>query len=250
MLELCNITAGYGRTTIIENITLHCNDNEAIVIFGPNGAGKTTLLQTIYRFTNIHHGDLYFNGIELSKHSPHDLLPLGMGYIRQRDGVFSSMTVRDNFKMALYSRKHYNLSDVLEETFILFPRLKERIGQTANTLSGGEKKMLAVALVMAQNPDFFLIDELSEGLAPKVRDQVLEVIINVSREKKKALIIVEEATQTLLKLVDRAYCLRDGKIIAEGPNQGFLEKEVIEQLYFGKECESKLVVKDTNRIKD
>ena len=233
MLEVNNITAGYGKMTILEDISLYCKDNEVIVLFGPNGAGKTTLMQTIYRFADLHHGDIRYNGIDLTKRSPHDMLRLGIGYIRQRGGIFPSMTVKDNFRMALYLRKHYRLSDELERVFGFFPRLKERLGQTAITLSGGEKKMLAVACVLAQDPDFLLVDEISEGLQPQLRDEVIKVISSSAREGNKAVIFVEEATERVLKMADRAYCLRDGKIIVEGPAQDFLDKATLEKLYFG-----------------
>jgi len=237
MLEVNNITAGYGKMTILEDISLHCKDNEVIVIFGPNGAGKTTLMQTIYRFADLHHGDIRYNGIDLTKRSPHDMLHLGIGYIQQRGGFFSSMTVKDNFRMALYSHKHYKLSDKLEKIFSFFPRLEERLGQTAITLSGGEKKMLAIACVLAQDPDFLLVDEVSEGLQPSLRDEVMEIILKLAREGNKAVIIVEEATESVLQIADRAYCLRDGKINAEGPAQDFLDKSTLEKLYFGEVCD-------------
>jgi branched-chain amino acid transport system ATP-binding protein len=237
VLEVNNITAGYGKMTILEDISLFCKDNEVIVIFGPNGAGKTTLMQTIYRFADLHHGDIRYNGIDLTKRSPHDMLRLGIGYIQQRGGFFSSMTVKDNFRMALYSHKHYKLSDKLEKIFSFFPRLEERLGQTAITLSGGEKKMLAVACVLAQDPDFLLVDEVSEGLQPQLRDEVIEVISSSAREGNKAVILVEDATESVLKMADRAYCLRDGKIVAEGPTQDFFDKATVEKLYFGEACD-------------
>lgn len=230
MLELNSITAGYGKMVVLEDISLHCKDNEVVLVFGPNGAGKTTLMQTIYRFADLHQGEMRYGGVDLAKCSPHDMLSLGIGYIWQRGGFFPSMAVKDNFRMALHSRKDYELSDKI---FKYFPRLEQKLGQTAGTLSGGEKKMLAVACVLAQDPDLLLVDEVSEGLQPMLRDEVTEIISNLAREENKAVVLVEEPTEKVLKMVDRAYCLRDGSIVAEGPAQDFLNMPDLEKLYFG-----------------
>jgi branched-chain amino acid transport system ATP-binding protein len=234
VLELNSVTAGYGKMVVLEDITLHCGDNEVVLVFGPNGAGKTTMLQTIYRFADLHQGAIRYNGEDLAKYYPHDMLSLGIGYMWQRGGFFPSMTVRDNFRMALRSLKDYDLSDKLEQTFRFFPRLQQKLEQTAITLSGGEKKMLAVACVLAQDPNLLLVDEVSEDLQPQLRDSVIDIIANLVREKKKAAILVEEPTEKVLQIADRAYCLRDGAIVAEGPAKDFLNKADLEELYFGK----------------
>ncbi len=234
MLELNNVTAGYGKMVILEDISLRCKDNEVVLVFGPNGAGKTTLMQTIYRFADLHQGVMRYNEVDLAKYSPHDMLSLGVGYVWQRGGFFPSMTVKDNFRMAVHSLKDYELSDKLEQIFSFFPRLEQKLGQTAITLSGGEKKMLAVACVLAQAPDLLLVDEISEDLQPELRDRVIEGIANLVREGNKAAILVEEPTEKVLGIADRAYCLRDGAIIAEGPARDFLNKPDLEKLYFGK----------------
>lgn len=235
MLELNNVGAGYGKMVILHDISLQCKDSEIVLILGPNGAGKTTLMQTIYRFADIHHGDIYYNGKDLSKCAPHDMISLGIGYIWQRDGFFPSMTVQDNLRMALYSQKpkDYEISEKLGKVLSYFPRLEQKLGQTAITLSGGEKKMLAIACVLAQDHDLLLADELSEGLQPLLRDQSIEIVSNWAREKNKSVIFVEEAAEKVLEAADQVYCLRDGSIVAEGPAQDFLDKATLEKLYFG-----------------
>ena len=233
MLELNNVTAGYKKMTILENISLSCEANEVVLIFGPNGAGKTTLMQAIYRFADIHKGDIGYNGVDLTKRSPHDMLSLGIGYIWQRNGLFPSMTVKDNLSMALYARKGYNASEQIDKILEFFPRLKQKLGQTAMTLSGGEKKMLTVACVLAQDPDLLLVDEISEGLQPTLRDEVMDIIAKLVREGNKSAVVVEEPTEKVLQMADRAYCLRDGSIVAEGPAETFSNKSDLEKLYFG-----------------
>jgi len=233
MLEVNNITAGYGKMTVLEDISLRCGDNEVILIFGPNGAGKTTLMQTIYGFADLHQGDIRYNGVDLRKRSPHDMLSLGIGYIWQRGGFFQSMTVRDNFRMALYSHKEREILDNVDRILTYFPRLAQRLGQTAITLSGGEKKMLAVACVLVQDTDLLLVDEISEGLQPVLRDEVIEIISKMAREENKAVVVVEEPTEKVLQVADRAYCLRDGAIVAEGSAKDFLQMPDLEKLYFG-----------------
>ncbi len=233
MLEVNNITAGYGKMTILEDVSLYCKTNEVVLIFGPNGAGKTTLMQTIYGFADLHHGEIRYNGVDLTKRSPHDMLPLGIGYIRQRGGFFPSMTIKDNFRMALYLHKHYRLSDKLERVFGFFPRLKERLGQTAMTLSGGERQMLTIACVLIQEPDLILVDEMTAGLQPQLQEQIIEATSNFAREGNKGVIFIEHPVEKVLKIADRAYCLRDGKIVAEGPTDTFLNKTGLEKLYFG-----------------
>ncbi len=233
MLELNNVTAGYKKMTILENISLSCKANEVVLIFGPNGAGKTTLMQTIYGFADIHKGDIGYNGVDLTKRSPHEMLSLGIGYIWQRSGFFPSMTVKDNFSMALYARRGYSASEQIDKILDFFPRLKQKLGQTAMTLSGGEKKMLTVACVLAQDPDLLLVDELSEGLQPTLRDEVMDIIAKLARDGSKAVVVVEEPTEKVLQMADRAYCLRDGSIVAEGTAETFLNKPDLEKLYFG-----------------
>jgi branched-chain amino acid transport system ATP-binding protein len=233
MLELNNVTAGYKKMTILEDISLNCKANEVVLIFGPNGAGKTTLMQTIYGFADIHQGDIGYNGVNLTRRSPHEMLSLGIGYIWQRSGFFPSMTVKDNFSMALYARRGYSASEQIDKILDFFPRLKQKLGQTAMTLSGGEKKMLTVACVLAQDPDLLLVDELSEGLQPTLRDEVMDIIAKLARDGSKAVVVVEEPTEKVLQMADRAYCLRDGSIVAEGPAETFLNKLDLEKLYFG-----------------
>ncbi|UCG66695.1 MAG: ATP-binding cassette domain-containing protein [Deltaproteobacteria bacterium] len=235
MLELNGVGAGYGKMIILHNISLQCKDGEIVLILGPNGAGKTTLMRTIYRFADLHQGDMRYNGVDLSKCSSHDMIALGIGYIWQRDGFFPSMTVHDNLKMALYSQKQkdYEISERLDKVFSFFPRLKQKLGQTAITLSGGEKKMLAIACVLAQDHDLLLADELSEGLQPLLRDQSIDIITDWAREENKSVIFVEEAAEKALGAADRIYCLRDGSIVAEGLAQDFLDKTILEKLYFG-----------------
>ena len=233
MLELNNVTAGYKKMTIIEDISLHCKDSEIILIFGPNGAGKTTLMQTIYGFADIHQGGIGYNGVDLTKHAPHDMLSLGIGYIWQRNGLFPPMTVKDNLSMALYARKGYNASEQIDKILEFFPRLKQKLGQIAMTLSGGEKKMLTVACVLAQDPNLLLVDEISEGLQPSIRDEVMDIIAKLARDGNKSVVIVEEPTEKVLQMADRAYCLRDGSIIAEGTGETFQNKTALEKLYFG-----------------
>lgn len=230
MLELSNVTAGCRKMVVLEGISLQCKDNEIILVFGPNGAGKTTLMQTIYRFADIHQGGVRYNGVDLARYAPHDMLSLGIGYIWQRGGFFPTMTVKENFRMALYSRKGQEVSGRILN---FFPRLKEKLDQTAETLSGGEKKMLAVACVLAQDPDLLLVDEVSEGLQPMLRDELIEIISNLAREENKAVVLVEEPTEKILSIVDRAYCLRDGSIVAQGPAKDFLSMPDLEKLYFG-----------------
>ncbi len=233
MLELNNVTAGYGKMTILEDVSLHCEDNEVVLIFGPNGAGKTTLMQTICHFADLHHGSIRFNGVDLKKHTPHDMLSIGIGYIWQRGGLFPSMTVKDNFKMALYSCKDYDFSDRMDKILSYFPRLEQKLGQTASTLSGGEKKMLTVACVLVQDPDLILVDEISEGLQPSLRDEVMDIISRLATDGKKSVVVVEEPTEKVLQIANRAYCMRDGSIVAEGPAKDFLDMPDLEKLYFG-----------------
>lgn len=220
---------------VLDNISLHCGDNEIVLILGPNGAGKTTLMRTIYRFADLHQGYIRYNEIDLTKHSPHDMISLGIGYIWQRDGFFPSMAVQDNLRMALYSQKHKGgkISERLDKVFSFFPRLEQRLGQTAMTLSGGEKKMLTIACVLAQDQDLLLADELSEGLQPMLRDRAIDIVTNWARDENKAVVFVEEAAEKVLEAADRVYCLRDGSIVAEGPTKDFLDKATLEKLYFG-----------------
>jgi branched-chain amino acid transport system ATP-binding protein len=236
MLELKNVKAGYHKMVVLNDISLRCEEGEIILILGPNGAGKTTLMRTIYRFADLLEGEMRYKGADLSKCSPHDMISLGIGYIWQRDGFFPSMTVQENLRMALYSQKQkdHEISGRIESVLELFPRLKQKMTQTALTLSGGEKKMLAIASVLAQDHDLLMADELSEGLQPMLRDQAIDVISNWARNEKRSLIFVEEAAEKVLDAADRIYCLRDGSIVADDSTCDFSDKSTLERLYFAR----------------
>ena len=214
VLEVRQLSARYGRVEALHDISLSVADGEFVAVLGPNGAGKSTLMRAIMGLV-ANSGDVSFRGAALPRQSPDTCAARGVVLVPEGRGIFAPMTVAENLELGAYL-----LNDSAEferrqaRVFSLFPRMRERLGQVAGSLSGGEQQMLAVGRALMADPKILLLDEPSLGLAPKVIDEILSTLALLNKEGLP-IILVEQKAPLALRLSNRAYLLSVGRLIAE-----------------------------------
>jgi branched-chain amino acid transport system ATP-binding protein len=214
LLEVRQLSARYGRVEALHDVSLSVADGEFVAVLGPNGAGKSTLMRAIMGLV-ANSGDVSFRGTALPRQSPDTCVARGMVLVPEGRGIFAPMTVAENLELGAYL-----LNDRAEferrkaRVFNLFPRMRERLGQVAGSLSGGEQQMLAVGRALMADPKILLLDEPSLGLAPKVIDEILNTLALLNKEGLP-IVLVEQKAPLALRLSSRAYLLSVGRLIAE-----------------------------------
>ncbi|MEH7013142.1 ABC transporter ATP-binding protein [Neobacillus niacini] len=230
-LEVKDVVSGYGKIPILHEINLHVNQGELVGIIGSNGAGKTTLMHTMSGLIPLMSGSITFQGKQIDNLSPSDIARMGLGYVPQRKNVFAELTVLENLEMGAYTLKKQK--EKINEMLEMFPRLKERVGQKAGTLSGGERQMLALASALIVNPKFLLLDEPITGLAPQIIQGLIDMIVEIRDQGTTVVWVVEENPKEVLKHADRVYLMDSGIIKMERTGKQFLEEENFEELFLG-----------------
>ncbi|HEY7652382.1 MAG TPA: ABC transporter ATP-binding protein [Methylomirabilota bacterium] len=233
MLELSQVTAGYGAFTALWDVSLRVAIGEAVAVVGPNGAGKTTLLRAISGLIAPRAGRIVFEGAELAGRPAYDIVAHGIAHVPEGRRLFPQLTVVENLKMGAFlpsARSQFRES--LERVYTLFPVLAERQAQRAGSLSGGEQQMLAVGRALMSRPKLILFDEPSMGLAPVMVLRLFDLIRRV-REEGYTILVVEQNVRQVLKLVDRAYLLEVGRIKTEGRAADLAEQDFVRQAYVG-----------------
>jgi branched-chain amino acid transport system ATP-binding protein len=233
MLELKAVDAGYGSFQALFGINLEVKAGEAVGVIGPNGAGKTTLMRVISGLIRPRNGSIAMQGTDVLATPPHRIVSLGIAHVPENRRLFPRLTVDDNLKMGAFmpdARDQY--AERLAFVFDLFPRMKERRGQMAGTMSGGEQQMCAIGRALMSNPKLLLLDEPSAGLAPVVVQQVFELVKRI-RASGLTVLIVEQNVQQVLKVVDRAYLLEAGSIRSSGTSVEMMSNDTIKQAYLG-----------------
>ncbi|TKW65058.1 MAG: ABC transporter ATP-binding protein [Paracoccus denitrificans] len=223
LIEWSEVSAGYGLTTVIEDIDLTVSAGERVGIIGRNGAGKTTMLSSMMGSARVHKGQVRAGGQVLNALPPCRRGRLGIGIVPQTRDIFRSLTVRENLISGL---KCADLSP-LEDAFRLFPRLRERQGNLGGNLSGGEQQMLAIARALMGQPDFLLLDEPLEGLSPLVGQEVMAAIRQLVNERRLGCVLVEQHVGTVLDFCDRIVVLTRGRAVFNGPAEELREKSEI-----------------------
>lgn len=232
MLEVKELTAGYGRLTALKGLDLEVRRGEVVFVVGPNGAGKSTLLKTISGLMAPSGGEIHFDGKRIDGQAPEDLCRQGMALIPEGGRVFKTLTVQENLNIGSMIRKAPTaVSQQLEEVLDSFPILRQRFYGTAGHLSGGEQQQLAIARSLLQRPSLLMIDEPSLGLAPLVIDQVYQSLRKLN-DGGLTLLIVEQSTGRIMDLASRIYVIRNGKVVLEGtPDK--LADGAVNEAYFG-----------------
>ena len=213
LLQLTGIRAAYGRIEVLHGIDLLVPRGEVVALLGPNGAGKTTTLLVATGQHPASAGCVHLAGRHVNGARPDDLARLGLCTIPEGRGVFRNLTVRENLVMASY--RGVPVDDVIQRAGERFPRLKERLGQMAGTLSGGEQQMLAMARGLATDPGLLIIDELSMGLAPLIVAELYEIVAGIASEGV-SILVVEQFARTVLGVADRAVIMQHGRVLAAG----------------------------------
>lgn len=232
-LEVDGINVFYGDVQVIFDLSLEMEEGEVVSIIGGNGAGKSTLLKTISGLMHPQSGEIRFQNAPLHKADPETIVEHGIVQVPEGRRLFSLMTVQDNLVVGAYNRRATSAQEeTLEKVYELFPRLKERSGQIAMTLSGGEQQMLAVGRGLMAKPKLIMLDEPSLGLAPVLIKNIFETVRTIADEGMTVL-LVEQDVKHSLNLSDRGYVLEHGKVSMEGPAHQLLEDPHIKRAYLG-----------------
>ena len=233
MLELARIDAGYLGFQALFGVSMNVNAGEAVAVIGANGAGKTTLLRVISGLLAPTAGAMTMQGVDLVALPAHKIIETGIAHVPEGRRLFPRLSVEDNLRMGAYiSAARARFSERLDYVFTLFPRLKERRGQLAGTLSGGEQQMCAIARTLMSGPKLVLLDEPSMGLAPVIVAQVFDLVRRI-RAEGYTVLIVEQNVSQVLKVVDRAYLLEVGRIKASGTAAELSASDEVRRAYMG-----------------
>lgn len=239
MLTLQNINTFYNEIHVLKNISLHIKEGEIVTLIGANGSGKTTLLSTISGIVSAKSGIVLYNGGDITRHSPDNIVKLGIAQVPEGRQIFAPLTVLDNLQLGAYARYRKagkkQIQRDIEDLYGLFPRLQERAGQYAGTLSGGEQQMLAIARALMCKPRLLLLDEPSMGLAPLVVSEIFKTIARLRDASKTTVFLVEQNAKAALKYADRGYVIETGKIMFEGSSQYLMENHEVQRAYLGKQ---------------
>ena len=233
MLKVDNINVYYGAIHAIKNVSFQVNEGEIVTLIGANGAGKSTILKTISGLLHTKTGSVSFQDHNLKSAPPHKIVEMGIAHVPEGRRVFSRMSVEENLEMGAYQRNDAEgIKEDLSKVFERFPRLFERQGQFAGTLSGGEQQMLAIGRAVMAKPEVMLLDEPSMGLAPLVVQQIFDVIKDINKMGTTVL-LVEQNARKALQIADYAYVMETGKIVMEGPAQEVASNPDVMAAYLG-----------------
>lgn len=232
LIHVDNVRAGYlPGVDILNGCSLALAPGELVGIIGPNGAGKSTLLKALFGLLNVREGSVKFKGEEIANMTAHELVSRGIGYVPQNNNVFPSLTISENLEMGVFLRPD-TFKDRLDFVTDMFPRLGERLGQRAGSLSGGERQMLAMSRALMMDPEVLLLDEPSAGLSPVLQDQVF---INTKQINASgvAVVMVEQNAARCLQICDRGYVLDQGTNAYTDTGQNLLTDPNVIALYLG-----------------
>ena len=232
MLKISNVETFYGKIQALRGVNININEGEIVSLIGSNGAGKSTLLMTISGVNKAKTGEIIFEGRNIEKYEPHDIVDLGIAQAPEGRRIFSRLTVEENLKLGAHANEKGKFFDIdVKDIYDLFPVLSDRKLQRGGTLSGGEQQMLAIGRALMNRPKMLLLDEPSLGIAPKLVNQIFLAIKNINKEKKVTIFLVEQNAKKALELADRAYVLVNGKVTIQGSGQELLKNQDIQAAY-------------------
>ncbi len=233
MLEVANVSSGYGLVQILWNVSFSVKENEIVSIIGPNGAGKTTLVRTIAGLLPAKAGNITFRGENIENLQPYEIVKKGLTLIPEGREIFPRMTVEENLLIGAYTvEERAQVAQSKQRVYQIFPVLRKKEKALAQTLSGGEQQMLVICRSLMSNPKLLILDEPSLGLAPIVVEKVLDTL-RLINEDGVTVLLVEQNIRDSLNLADRAYVLEEGKIIIEGEGRELLANNHIKEVYLG-----------------
>jgi branched-chain amino acid transport system ATP-binding protein len=227
-----NLSASYGDTRVLWDVSLEVGEGEVVALIGSNGAGKSTLLGAVSGLVHIDSGSIQYHGNELAHQAPDQIVRAGVVQVPQGRRLFGSLTVRENLLMGAYLRADKEVGADLERVLTLLPRLRQRYQYLAGRLSGGEQQQVAIARALMARPKVLLIDEMSLGLAPVLVDQLLEIMDQIHKSGV-TILMVEQDVQTALEFAQRAYVLETGRITLSGAASALLNDPSVKKAYLG-----------------
>ena len=233
-LEIRALAVAYGRTAVVHGIDLHVDAGEMVALLGANGAGKTSILRAISHQQVTATGTLRFEGEDIVRLPAPSIAALGIAHVPEGRGTFADLTVLENLRVgAIRRRDPEGIEQDIARMQTLFPKLGSRAKQPAGTLSGGEQQMLAIARALMMRPKMLLLDEPSFGIAPRVTQEIYELLRELREREHLTALIVEQNANIALDLVDRAYVLESGRITAQGTAAALREDDIVRQSYLG-----------------
>lgn len=233
LLTVDNIHCGYDGVPVIHGISLDVFPGELVAIVGTNGAGKTTLMKTIAGLIHPSRGSLSFNGEEITGMPAHQTVQRGISYVPEGRRLFAKLSVRENLELGACTVKDRGeINARLDEVFSLFPKLKSRADQTADTMSGGEQQMLAIARGIMSKPRLLMLDEMSLGLMPSLVEKMMEIIQTI-HEAGTTILLVEQMVQEALEVAQRGYVIQTGKIVISGSADDLMNSDRVRKAYMG-----------------
>lgn len=234
MLEVSGINVTYGESQVLFDVDLHVDEGEFVAMIGPNGAGKSTLFRTISGSLNPRSGDILYKGESIVGQDPHEISRMGLNHVPQDKSLFTELTIIDNLRVGSYMEEaRKQREENLKLVFDIFPRLEERRNQIAGTLSGGERRMLAIAKGLMSDPDLLMLDEPSAGLAPNLVEAVFKRIEQIPEETGTTIFLVEQRVVESLEIAERAYVLEHGHVELSGPTTELIVNPDIQESYLG-----------------
>jgi branched-chain amino acid transport system ATP-binding protein len=234
VLAVTDLEVRYGGVAAVKGISLEVASREVVAIIGPNGAGKTSTLRAISGLVPSAAGRIVFAGTDISRWKAHRIVTLGLGHAPEGRRLFPQMTVAENLRMGAYRRRQRaEIGRALRDVEALFPRLAERRGQLAGTLSGGEQQMLAIGRALMAEPQLLLLDEPSFGLAPMIVREIGRIVESVNRERGVSVLLVEQNARMALSIASRAYVMETGRVALSGPSAVLAESPHVKAAYLG-----------------
>jgi branched-chain amino acid transport system ATP-binding protein len=237
MLRVRNITTYYGRIHILKGVSIHVGEGEIVALIGANGAGKTTLINAVSGLLKVAEGSITLGDSEISNTSPERIVRAGLSQVPEGRLVFSPLSVEDNLRLGAYvryrTREREEIQEDLNGIYEMFPVLRERSGQMAGTLSGGEQQMLALGRALMARPKILLLDEPSLGLAPLIASEIFRTISRL-RDQGVTILLVEQNARAALGMADRGYVMETGSVVLQDQADRLLENPEIQRAYLGK----------------
>jgi ABC-type branched-subunit amino acid transport system ATPase component len=228
ILEVSDVTAGYGPITVLRGISMAVAAGEILGVLGRNGMGKTTLIRCLSGLIRSDRGRIVFAGGDVTALPAHERARRGLTTVVQGRGMFPKLTVRESLEMGRIASDRARRSR-MDEVLDYFPRLRERLGQSAGTLSGGEQQMLAIGRGLMTDPKLMLLDEPSDGIMPVLVHQIAEILVEINRNEQMTLVIVEQNVPMLFRMTDRFVILEKGQIVATGSREQIAASEVMKE---------------------
>jgi branched-chain amino acid transport system ATP-binding protein len=233
ILSLLDVHAGYDGVPVVFGVSLEVMPGELVAVVGANGAGKTTTMRTVAGLNNPLQGAIRFEGRDISRLRAHQTLALGISYVPEGRRLFAKLSVEENLSLGAYTEKsETEIRRRLDEMLELFPILRDRARQTAETLSGGEQQILAIARGLMSRPKLLMLDEMSLGLMPTLVEKMMETIVAINR-RGVTVLLVEQMVQEALEIAHRGYVLQTGRVVQAGSAKDLLDSEEIRRAYMG-----------------